>query len=176
MDRQIVYAGSIPLDTDLLYVQRNVQTAIGALARLVLGDGPVVDGLACVPGAGAYQVSVGAGSWTGLLPGDSATFGALGQDVTPVVRTGSLLSDVLLQLDGPPDAGHVTSWLVQATVVESDTGPVALPYWNAANPSVPYSGPGNSGAAQNTQRVLRVVLAVKSTGPLALGDDRVAGA
>ena len=169
MDRQIVYAGSIPLDTDLLYLQRNVQTAIGALARLVLGDGPVVDGLACAPGAGAYQISIGEGSWTGLLAGDFAPFGALGVDGTPVVRTGLLLGNTVLQLSAPPDAAHALSWLVQAAVSEADTGPVALPYWNAANPSVPYSGPGNSGVAQNTQRVLRVALSVKGTGPQGLG-------
>jgi hypothetical protein len=28
-----------------------------------------------------------------------------------------------------------------------------LPYYNSANPSQPYSGPGNSGAAQNTRRL-----------------------
>ena len=56
-------------------------------------------------------------------------------------------------------------WLVQAAITEVDTGPIALAYWNAANPNVPFSGPANSGQAQNTQRVVRVLLSIKSTAP-----------
>lgn len=165
MDRQIVYPGSIPLDTDLLSIQRNVQAAIGALARAVLGDAPLVDGMACVPAATPYSVSIGAGSYTALLPSDWSPFGSLPADPTPVVRTGLLLGDTMLTLGGPPDAGSVLCWLVQAAIAEVDTGPVALPYWNAANPNVAFSGPANNGLAQNTQRVVRVLLTIKSTAP-----------
>ena len=38
MDRTLVYPGSIPLDTDILAVNRNAMIAIGCLARAVLGD------------------------------------------------------------------------------------------------------------------------------------------
>ena len=37
MDRNIVYPGSIPLDTDLLTVNRNAMIGIGFLAQAVLG-------------------------------------------------------------------------------------------------------------------------------------------
>ena len=37
-----------------------------------------------------------------------------------------------------------------------------MPYYNAANPTQPYSGPANSGVAQNTFRVQRVQLQLKS--------------
>ena len=78
MDRQIVYPGSIPLDTDLLNMQRNIQTAIGALARVVLGDAPLNrrDGVRTLCGS-PYTVSIGPGSYTALLPGDWAPFGSL---------------------------------------------------------------------------------------------------
>ncbi len=67
MDRQIVYPGSIPLDTDLLSLQRNAMVALGYLAQATLGSSTVVDGLACSPTAPAsLTVSVGPGSITSL--------------------------------------------------------------------------------------------------------------
>jgi hypothetical protein len=38
MDRNIVYPGSIPLDTDLLSVNRNTMIGLGFLARAILGQ------------------------------------------------------------------------------------------------------------------------------------------
>ena len=165
MDRQIVYAGSIPLDTDLLYIQRHVMASIGALARVVLGDGGLVDGLACAPGFGAYTVIVGPGSYLAPLPVDGTSFGSLPADGTPLVQIALHPADSSLQLGPPPDGGHVLCWLVQAAIGQVDAGPMALPYWNAADPSVPFSGPGNSGTTQPTQRQLRVLLSVKASGP-----------
>ena len=46
MDRQIVYPGAIPLDTDVLSTGVDVMTAIGYLAQAALGTGTVCDGLA----------------------------------------------------------------------------------------------------------------------------------
>jgi hypothetical protein len=165
MDRQIVYPGSIPLDTDLLNIQRHVMVSVGALARAVLGDGPVVDGMTCVPGATAYSVWIGPGSYSSLLPTDWSAFGSLPADPTQIVRTGLLTDTAIVTLGPPADGSHVIRWLVQATVTEADAGPVALPYWNAANPSVAFTGPGNSGQTQNTQRQLRVTVSAKPSGP-----------
>jgi hypothetical protein len=169
MDRQIVYAGSIPLDTDLLNIQRNIQLAIGALAQQVLGTDPVVSGIGCFPGTDAYSVTVTPGSMTVFMEDDFQPFGALAPDPTQVMRTGSLLSNTELVLSGPGDGAYELCWLIQAQLVELDTGLAVLPYWNASNPSVSYSGPGNSGLAQATTRQLRVVLGSKSSGPQPLG-------
>ena len=165
MDRQIVYAGSIPLDTDILSIQRNVQVAIGALAHAILGDTPIVDGMGCLPGSAAYTVSVQPGSLTILTSNDFTAFGALSADTSPVVRSALLPASTALPVTAPADAGHVICSLVQAQFVEVDGTPVALPYWNASNPSVPYSGPGNSGLPQATQRLFRVVLSAKANVP-----------
>ena len=43
MDRKLIYPGSIPLDTDLLAVNRDTMIAIGYLAQALLGTSPVVD-------------------------------------------------------------------------------------------------------------------------------------
>jgi hypothetical protein len=46
---------------------------------------------------------------------------------------------------------------------------VVLPYYNAANPGQPYSGPNNSGVSQNTQRLQRVQLQLKAGVPSQAG-------
>ena len=165
MDRQMVYAGSIPLDTDLLNVQRHVLASIGALAQTILGRDPVLDGMACVPGGGPYGVVVGPGSLTVPYVTDARAFAALPPDSAERVRTALQTGNTVLQLGPPPDIDHVVCWLIQAAVVETDAGPIALPYYNAANPTVPFSGPSNSGQAQATQRLLRVVLSAKASAP-----------
>ena len=76
MDRQIVYPGSIPLDTDLLNVQRAAMSALGALAKAVLGTSIVADGLACTPTTPpSLSVSVAPGSLFQLSPVDASSFG-----------------------------------------------------------------------------------------------------
>ncbi len=169
MDRQVVYPGSIPLDTDLLHIQRNAMTAIGLLARCVLGTGTVADGLACTPAAAGYGVVVGPGSLSTLYVTDAQPFGSLAADLTPLVKIGFNPSDTAVALHGPADGDHALCWLIQAAIVEYDAGPVALPYYNAANPAVPWSGPLNTGAAQNTQRLVRIALAAKPGAPQIVG-------
>ena len=59
MDRNIVYPGSIPLDTDLLTVNRNAMIGIGFLAQAVPGTSTVVDGLVCQPtNPGSLNISL----------------------------------------------------------------------------------------------------------------------
>lgn len=169
MDRQIVYPGSIPLDTDLLLVQRNVMAALGALARCVLGTGVVADGLACMPAASGYGVVVGRGSLSTLYQVDAQPFGSLPADATPLVRIAYNPSSTALALHGPADGTHTLCWLVQAAISDYDAAPLALPYHNAANPAVPWSGPLNNGRAQNTQRLLRVALSAKAGEPRTVG-------
>lgn len=173
MDRQIVYPGSIPLDTDLLLMQRHVMTAIGALARCVLGTGVVADGLPCVPAATGYGVVVGPGSLSTLYQVDAQPFGSLPANPTPLVRIARNSADTPLELHGPPDGQHALCWLVQAAISEYDAAPVALPYHNAANPAVPWSGPLNNGQAQNTRRLLRVGLSAKPGQPQEVGGRHV---
>jgi len=87
----------------------------------------------------------------------------------PTFKTGINSDPVTLQLSPSPDPNVAVCWLVQATLSEEDDLPLALPYWNAADPTVPFSGPGNSGAAQNTRRRPRVFFDVKSSGPVPVG-------
>ena len=81
MDRNIVYPGGIPLDTDLLETNRHAMVALGALMRAVLGTAPVADGLAVAPTVPAsLAVQVGPGSLTSLVTVDATAYGSLAAD------------------------------------------------------------------------------------------------
>jgi hypothetical protein len=159
MDRQIVYPGSIPLDSDLLNVQRETMKAIGWLAQATLGSAPVFNGLVCAPTTPAgLSVSVGPGSLLQLGPVDATAFGSLAADATPLVKIGINAAATTLALAAPAGAGTSVIWLIEAQFSEIDATPVVLPYYNAANPALPFSGPGGSGGAQPTQRLQQVAL------------------
>lgn len=171
MDRNIVYPGSIPLDTDILYPNRSAMIGIAALTAAALGSGTVVDGLACLPTSPAsLTVTIAPGSITQLNTVDATAYGSLAADVTDqIVKTGINLQATPFTLSAPASSGQSINYLIEAAFSESDTNPVVLPYVNAANPTQPYSGPNNSGTAQNTQRIQRVQLQVKPGAAAAAG-------
>ena len=171
MDRNIVYPGSIPLDTDLLSINRNAMAALGYLAQAVLGSGTVVDGLSCVATTPASMgVTVGPGSITQLMVVDTLAYGSLpAASLDPLVKMGINTEPTSFTLTAPTSSGQAINYLIQATLQESDTSPLVLPYYNAANPAQPYSGPNNAGTAQNTQRVQRVALQLKAGAAANLG-------
>lgn len=164
MDRNLVYPGSIPLDTDLLNINRNTMIAIGYLAQAVLGSNTVVDGLACVPTSPASMtVNIGPGSITQLSVVDALTFGSLPADgVDPLVKMGINIASTGFTLNSPTTSGQSINYLIEAALQEADENPIVLPYYNAANPTQPFSGPTNSGVAQNTVRAERVQLQIKA--------------
>ncbi|GAB7453276.1 hypothetical protein OUHCRE13_29020 [Enterobacter roggenkampii] len=55
-------------------------------------------------------------------------------------------------LTAPSTSGYSINYLIQATYADVDGGSTVLPYYNAANPSVAWSGPNNSGTSQYTVR------------------------
>jgi hypothetical protein len=164
MDRNIVYPGAIPLDTDNLSPQRSAMVALGFMIQAALGTNTVVDGLACTQTTVAsMSVQVGPGSITSLTTVDATAFGSLSADTTdPLVKMGVNLTTTALAVTAPTTSGQSINYLVEASFQESDATPVVLPYYNSSNPSVAYSGPANAGTTQNTQRLQRVNLAIKA--------------
>jgi hypothetical protein len=77
-------------------------------------------------------------------------------------------------LAAPTAAGQVINYLIEASLLENDTAATVLPYYNAANPAQPFSGPGNDGAPQATQRQQTVQLALKPGPAVAIGSQSVA--
>ena len=164
MDRIIVYPGSIPQDTDLLGTNRNVMLALHALIAATLGTASVVDGLAVAPTVPAsMNITVSPGSLTQYGPVDAAAYGSVAADTADqIVKQAIQLQAATLAIAAPTTAGTSITYLLEAAFNEADTDPVVLPYYNAANPTQPYLGPGNSGAPQNTLRQQDVQLVLKA--------------
>ncbi|WP_158746089.1 glycine-rich domain-containing protein [Acidisphaera sp. L21] len=173
MDRQIVYPGSIPLDTDLLSIQRNTMVALGYLTQATLGASTFVDGLECFATTPAsLTIVLNPGSIGSFGAIDAAAFGSLPADnVEPLVRMGVSTNLTNLTLTAPATSGQSINYLIQASFSETDTTAIVLPYYNAANPALPFSGPGNSGIAENTQRIQRVQFQVKPSAPANAGSQ-----
>lgn len=167
MDRTIVYPGSIPQDTDILNPQRNTMIALGYLMAMALGSGPLVDGLAASPTTPAsLTVNVGPGSILMAAPLDPNAYGSLAADTTDsLVKMGINTATTSFTLTAPTTPGQSINYLIEATLLETDQTPVVLPYYNATNPGQPFSGPANSGSAQNTLRIERVSLQLKPGAP-----------
>lgn len=165
MDRQIVYPGQIPLETDLLNTNRNTMIAIGKLAGALFGTASnIVNGLSVVPTTPAsLSVNVNAGEIYSLQNVDNTAYSSLPADTTDtVVKQGIQLQPVALSCPAPTTAGFSINYLIEATYQDNDTGSVVLPYYNASNPSQAYSGPNNSGTAQATNRQGKVLLQAKA--------------
>ncbi|HDR9003064.1 TPA: hypothetical protein QDA99_006573 [Burkholderia vietnamiensis] len=158
MDRQIVYAGQIPLETDLLNTNRNAYTALGMLIQDMFGTSTVFSGLGCVPTSPAgMTVNVNPGRVYSLQQRDPAAYSSLGQDTTnQIMKQGVLLSATNFSCPAPATSGYSVNYLISASFLEQDTNAVVLPYYNSTNPSQAFSGPPvngqSSGTAQNTTR------------------------
>jgi hypothetical protein len=173
MDRNIVYPGSIPLDTDLLTANKNFMISLGYLAQAVFGSATIVDGLSCLPTTPAsLNITVGPGSITQFGPIDATAYGSIPADTTDyIVKMGTNVASVVFSLSPPSSVGQTMIYLVEAAFLEQDADPVVLPYYNASNPAQTYSGPGNSGTAQNTVRTQSVQLQLKAGVPANTGSQ-----
>jgi len=154
MDRQIVYPGAIPLETDLLNSNKYALIGLSKLAAAVLGEGDLLNGLACAPvSPAALQVQVAAGEIYSVDNVDGVAYGSLAADtVHSILKQGLLMDPVTINCPAPATAGYSVNYLVQAAYQDVDGDPVVLSYYNASNPPQAYSGPDNSGTAQATVR------------------------
>ena len=157
MDRQIVYVGAIPLDTDQLLQSRNTMIGLGYLTKMVIGDtASYADGLSCTPGQ-AMSVIIAPGSLTYATVVDATFVGALPPDGDPVVKTGINSTAVVLPVTGSG------SFLVSARVVEVQAGNAVIAYYNAASPMRTLFGPNGDGTVQASVLQQRVSLVVTSS-------------
>lgn len=164
MDRQTVYPGQIPLETDLLNTNKFAMIALAKLAAAMLGTATVINGLGCVPtGPASLQVVVNPGEVYSLANVDATAYSSLPADTTHnILKQGILLDAVTLSCPAPATAGQSVNYLIQAAYLDTDTGLITLPYYNASNPTQAWAGPGNSGAQQATARKGIVNVTVKA--------------
>lgn len=173
MDRQMVYPGALPQDTDLLLTNKNAMVALGNALQMALGTTTQVDGLACVPtGPATLTVNVGPGSIITQANVDATAYGSIASDTTDnVMKQGIILTTTNFSTPAPITVGQSVVYLVQATFSEIDGGSTVLPYFNASNPASPYNGPNNTGTSNNTVRQGKCVLALKTGVAAATGSQ-----
>lgn len=164
MDRPTVYYGQIPLETDLLKAGQYAMVGLAKLAEAVLGTSTMVDGFTLVPAVPASLSAVlSAGSIFQLENLEATAWSSLPADLShSIVKHGVNLDTTTLTFVPPSTVGYAQNFLVEVQYEDLDTGSVTLPYYNAADPTVPFSGPGNSGTAQNTVRKGIVAVQVKA--------------
>lgn len=154
MHRKIVWPGQIPLETDLLDTNKYAMIAIAKLSAAVLGTGTLLNGLACTPNSpAALNVLVAPGEIYSTQNIDGTAYSSLAADVLhSITKQGISLDTVTLSTPAPATAGFSVNYLVQIAYTDTDTDAVVLPYYNASNPAMAYSGPNNTGVAQPTVR------------------------
>jgi len=179
-DRVISYAGALPRVEDFLSVGKYAMVGVGAVAEAILGQGTQVAGLAvtAVPNnamaGSAFAVNVGRGFIFSYQETDPTAYGVLGTDTgTSVLKTGILSKGVNLGLTNaaPASAGYSTNYLISAAFVEQDINEAVLPYYNAATPTQPFSGPANNSAAQVTVRQDTILLQATAGTPAPTGSQ-----
>ncbi|MCJ2135613.1 hypothetical protein MKK69_16400 [Methylobacterium sp. J-026] len=149
--------------------------ALGYALQAALGNGTVVDGLAIsatIPAS--LSLVVGTGSLMTYAAIDpSAAFSDLGIDTTHFTMKQGLLQEpgATLVITPPAAAGYSQIYLVQAAYSEADSFTV-LPYYNAANPALPFNGPNNSGNRDLTLRQSLCVVGLKPGTAAATGSQQ----
>lgn len=152
------------MEVDLLNTNKFAMMGLAKLAAAMFGTTTVANGLACVPTVPAtLTVNVNPGEIYSLVNVDGTAYSSVSADTTHQVMKQGILMDALnLSCPAPATAGQSINYLIQAIYQDSDTDLTALPYYNSANPTQAWSGPGNSGTAQATTRKGVITLSAKA--------------
>ena len=153
MDRVIQYPGAVPLETDILETNKFALAGLSKLAHAMLGAGPWLLDFTCIPTSpAALNVQVTPGEIYNMAALDATAYSSLAADSHQVLKQGILWDAVTLACPAPTTSGYSINYLIEIGYFDADTGSSVLPYYNSASPGTPYSGPNNTGAAQNTIR------------------------
>jgi hypothetical protein len=153
LNRGFYFDGAIPLSTDVLGINQNAMINDGYIAQMLAGTSPTAVGLAISATAPAsLVVNIGPGAITGFTEVDPNAYGDLGVNTDPLLKVGINLTSTPFTLAAPTTSGQSINYLIEALFEEVDQDPIVFPYVNPSNPAVPFSGPNNDGAAQNSVR------------------------
>lgn len=160
MDRQIIYSGQVPQTTDLLNTNKQTMIALAKLCSDLFGTASLVSGLACVPTSPAsMSVNINPGQIYQLANVDGTAYSAIAADTThSILKQGILLDAQSFALTAPGTVGYSQNYLIQAAYLDNDINNTVLPYYNSANPTQAFNGPGGNGTSQPTTRAGQVSL------------------
>src|SRR6185312_16022449 len=162
MDRPIIYDQAQGRDYDVLHGWREALRGLGQAVGDLLGStATAVAGLAITPTSPAsLTLNIAAGDIYQQTAVDSSAYGEIGTDATQTMQQGFAPAQQVTLSTSGLSAGQSRYALIQATFSQTDEIPSddpnqgIEPYLNASDPSgPPWSGPNNSGQAQNTRRL-----------------------
>ena len=162
-DRYIVYPNEIPEDYHILNTNKFNYIGISKLAAAIFGTSQILNGFNCTATSPAsMSVNVAAGEIYSLQNIDNSNYGSLGTDtVHQILKQGVILDSTNLSITAPSTPGQSINYLIEIAFNEVDGDSAVLPYFNPTNISVPYNGPNNTGASQNTVRFNAVTITLK---------------
>lgn len=163
MDRQTVYFGQLARETDLLLAEQNAMVALAKFSGAVLGLTTIVNGFTCTPtGPATLNVLLTPGEIYQLENIEQSTWSSLPTNTNTILKQGVIQSNTSIAITPPGTVGFSQVYLIEVEYQDLDTGSTVLPYYNAANPALPFSGPANAGTAQNTVRQGIVAIQAKA--------------
>lgn len=174
MDRRTVFPGQLPLETDLLATGQQAMVGLAKLAEATLGTQTVADGFSLVPSQPiSLSVVLSAGTIYQQVQIEQSTWSSLPTDTRQIVKQGIALDPQSIPMVPPVTVGYTVAVLIQAQYGDADEDSVVRPYYNAANPAQPFSGPGNSNQAQPTTRKGKVVINSKYGAAAPTGSQQI---
>lgn len=175
MDRVISNVGESIYEWMFTKPDQNKMTALAKLSAALFGTSTIVNGLSCVPtGPASMQVVINPGEIYSQANLEASLCGTLPVDSTHQILKQGILLDAFTTAAGalaaPGTAGQSINYLIEAQYADQDvsidpttgTTPVVLQFYNASNPTQPWSGPNNTGQTSTTFRKGIVSLQVKA--------------
>lgn len=164
MDRRIVLPGQIPVSLDLLVTNKNAMVGVGKVIEAIFGTTTLLHGFACAPTTpSSLEVAIAPGQIFSLQNIDNTAFGALPADlIHQIVKQGLALDAQELACPAPGTVGYSINYLIQIAFTESDTDAALRTYYNADNPTQPFSGANNSGTPDATRRKAQAIVQAKA--------------
>jgi hypothetical protein len=178
-NRVILYSQEQVRSFDQLWAVKDAFYAAAFLQQdLAGGTTSVVSGLAATPTSPAtLNINLTAGRIYQQSALDATTWGALAADPTLVMQQGFAVAQAVALTTSALSAGQSQWALIQAAFSQSDIIRAGDPtngvlyYWNSANPTQPFQGPGNTGAANNTERSAICTISVVYGSPATTGSE-----
>ena len=127
-------------------------TGLGYLALDILGSGPWVFGAAITQVGSTDVFSAAPGRIYQLEEIETTAWSSLPVNTSQILKQGISLQAVNFACPAPSVSGQSINYLLECQYQDFDTNFRTLSYYNAANPSQPFSGAGNNGLAQPTTR------------------------
>lgn len=172
----MVYPGELPRVEDFMGFEKQAYYGLGGMIRSAIGPNIGIsngDFQISATGPASMSVIIGTGSIYAPQAVDASAFGVLGTDSNVIMKQGLLTTPQTLTITAPSTSGFSQYYLVQVGFNEVDGNPVVPPFLNSANPSVPWNGANNLGAALNTTRLDQAVVSLVAGTAAATGSQTI---